>query len=160
MGPARPSESLSRREAIRHLIRTEQIGTQEELRERIAKLGFDVTQATLSRDLARLRARRVTLAEGGSVYEIEGFPAVASPGGDLERVRDMVTRVLAGDTLVVVHTLPGAASAVARALDGAKLTDLLGTIAGDDTIFLAPAPGSAPAKLVKGLISTWKKGMQ
>ncbi|WP_394833871.1 arginine repressor [Pendulispora rubella] len=160
MGPVRPNESLSRREAIRHLIRTEQIGTQEELRERVAKLGFDVTQATLSRDLARLRARRVTLAEGGMVYEIEGFPMAAPRGGDLERVRDMVTHIAAGDGLVVVHTLPGAASAVARALDAAKLSELLGTIAGDDTIFLAPARGVAPAKLVKGLISVWKKGMQ
>ncbi|WP_394824051.1 arginine repressor [Pendulispora albinea] len=160
MGPVRPNESLSRREAIRNLIRTEQIGTQEELRERIAELGFDVTQATLSRDLARLRARRVTLAGGGMVYEIEGFPATTAGDGDLERVRDMVTSVLAGDTLVVVHTLPGAASAVARALDGAKLPELLGTIAGDDTIFLAPAPRIPPANLVKRLISVWKKGMQ
>ncbi|HWL86759.1 MAG TPA: hypothetical protein VNO21_13205, partial [Polyangiaceae bacterium] len=72
----------------------------------------------------------------------------------------MVSGVLAGDSLVVVHTLPGAASAVARALDGAKLAELLGTLAGDDTIFLAPAPRTSPATLVKKLISIWKKGMQ
>ncbi len=160
MGSVRPSESLSRREAIRNLIRTEQIGTQEELRERVAKLGFDVTQATLSRDLARLRARRVTLASGGSVYEIEGAPAVLPREGDLERVRDMVTDIVAGDSLVVVHTLPGAANAVARALDGTRLPEQIGTLAGDDTIFLAPARGIAPETLKKRLVSIWKKGMQ
>jgi transcriptional regulator of arginine metabolism len=150
-------ESTSRREAIRELIRAHRIGTQEELRQRLADVGFDVTQATLSRDLARLRARRVTMAEGGSVYEIEGF-AAAIEEGELERVRDMVSAVLAGDSLVVVHTLPGAASAVARAVDGAKLPEILGTIAGDDTIFLAPARRTSPINLVNRLVSVWKKG--
>lgn len=152
------AESTTRREAIRELLRRERIGTQEELRERLSAVGFDVTQATLSRDLARLRVRRVTLAEGGSVYEIEGAPAPLTEG-QLERVRTMVTSVRPGDALVVVNTLPGAAPAVALALDSAKLPSVLGTIAGDDTIFLCPASGVTPARVVKQLASVWKKGI-
>ena len=152
------SESTTRREAIRELLRRERIGTQEELRERLAAVGFDVTQATLSRDLARLQVRRVTLAEGGSVYEIDGFSSVP-PEGDLERVRTMVTGIRSGDAMVVVNTLPGAASAVALALDSSKLPTVLGTIAGDDTIFICPSRGTPPSSVVKHLATLWKKGI-
>jgi transcriptional regulator of arginine metabolism len=149
------NESTTRREAIRGLLRREKIGTQEELRERLQAVGYDVTQATLSRDLARLRVRRVTLTEGGSVYEIDGLQATSD--SELERVRTMVTSVAGGDSMVVVTTLVGAASAVALALDSAKLPSVLGTIAGDDTIFICPAPGTAPQSLVQRLATVWKK---
>ena len=69
MSVARPIDEgqEARRNAIRQIIRTTRVGTQEELRQLLRDEGFDVTQATLSRDLSRLRARRVSLAEGGSV---------------------------------------------------------------------------------------------
>ena len=87
------AELSKRRDAIRTLLRSQRIGTQEELGELLAKKGFEVTQATLSRDLAKLHARRVTLPEGGSVYELEESPA-PPPGDDLlADVRQLVLNV-------------------------------------------------------------------
>ncbi|HVE86878.1 MAG TPA: hypothetical protein VND93_28680, partial [Myxococcales bacterium] len=75
-----PSEdAVARRETIRRLIRSRKVPTQEDLRELLASEGFDVTQATLSRDLARIGARRVPLPEGGSAYELEGLGPYVSP---------------------------------------------------------------------------------
>ncbi len=149
------ASTRGRRDVIRSLIRSERIGTQEELRQRLASRGFDVTQATLSRDLARLKARRVTLPEGGSIYELEDAPA-AEPESEIVRMRDMVTAVLEGDALCVVQTRIGAASAVAIALDKARLPEVLGTLAGDDTIFVAPKKGVSASRLRKRLLALWQ----
>ena len=147
----------TRRAAIRALIRTRLVGTQEELRQLLASRGYEVTQATLSRDLARLGARRVALPEGGTAYELEEarVDAVAEL---LIHYREMITTVVEADALVVVHTLPGSASAVARAVDQARLSQVAGTIAGDDTVFIAPARGVAPGRLARQLKSLWLKG--
>ncbi len=147
----------ARRGAIRSLIRNQRVGTQEELRQLLQEEGFDVTQATLSRDLARLKARRVSLQEGGSVYELDELRAPDDPD-ELARAGALVVGWDANEHLVVVHTRPGAASAVALALDKARLPQLLGTIAGDDTIFLAPARKVTAAKLTKLIESHWKRG--
>ena len=143
-----------RREAISALIRSERIGTQEELRQRLFGRGFDVTQATLSRDLARLKARRVTLLEGGSIYELQDGPSV-EPESEIVRMRDMVVAVLERVSLCVVQTRIGAASAVAIALDKARLPEVLGTLAGDDTIFVAPKKGVTSGRLKKRLTALW-----
>lgn len=152
-------EVIRRRDTIRTLVRTQRIGTQEELRQLLAERGFDTTQATLSRDLARLRARRITLAEGGMVYELEDAPLAASDD-ELVAMRDMVLAVLDGDALCVVQTKIGAAAAVAIAIDKARLPEVLGTIAGDDTIFVATSRGTPPAKLKKKLEAIWMIGRQ
>jgi transcriptional regulator of arginine metabolism len=123
-----------RRAAVARLIRARRIATQEELLEALRADGFDATQATLSRDLARLGARRVTTASG-TRYELheeerrDGLGAVAG----------LVASVASNGALVVVRTHPGSAPAVARAIDLAGLPEALGTIAGDDTVFIAPA---------------------
>lgn len=147
----------ARRAAIRTIIRNQRVGTQEDLRLLLAKEGFDVTQATLSRDLARLKARRVSLPEGGSVYELEEFKASADEA-EVAAVGRLITGVNDNDHLVVVQTLPGAASAVAVALDRARLPQVMGTIAGDDTIFIAPARRASAAGLAKHLKQLWRQG--
>jgi transcriptional regulator of arginine metabolism len=157
MEPMNDAGHEARRVAIRQLIRTRWVGTQEELREALREKGFEVTQATLSRDLARLRARKTSLPEGGSAYELEGFQAPEEPE-ELARFAEMVTGVDENGSLVVVLTLVGAASAVALALDRARLPEVLGTIAGDDTIFIAPARKTSTAALAKRLKKTWRKG--
>jgi transcriptional regulator of arginine metabolism len=151
------SETLARREAVRHILRTTRVGTQEDLRARLLTRGFDVTQATLSRDLSRLRARRVTVPDEGSIYEIDSF-AASDGHGELARLRDVVTGIEESVALVVVMTATGAASSVALALDRARLPEALGTIAGDDTIFVAPARASSAAAVAKKLRKIWKKG--
>jgi transcriptional regulator of arginine metabolism len=125
-----------RRKLIKGLVSSQPIATQEELRAVLAERGHDVTQATLSRDLAQLGAHRT--AHG---YELSDAPPTLLP--------DLVRSVDDNGTLVVIHTAPGAAHVVASALDRAKPIEILGTIAGDDAIFVAPARGVAASRLAK-----------
>jgi transcriptional regulator of arginine metabolism len=124
-----------RREAVARILRDRRVGSQEELIARLAAAGFAATQATLSRDLARLGARRVASPDAPPVYELpeeerrDGTAALAG----------LVRAVASNGALVVVRTHPGSAPAVARAIDLARLPESLGTIAGDDTIFVAPS---------------------
>jgi transcriptional regulator of arginine metabolism len=133
-----------RRAVIRSLITMRQVATQEDLRTLLADRGYDVTQATLSRDLAQMGARRAAQAGGGTHYELADAPRPALLG-------DMVRDIADNGTLVVVHTTPGAASVVAGILDSARVPEVLGTIAGDDAIFIAPARGISTPKLVRKL---------
>jgi transcriptional regulator of arginine metabolism len=124
-----------RREAVARILRGGRIATQEDLLAALARAGFRATQATLSRDLARLGARRVRRPEGGTIYELSDEDS----GDGVGAVRGLVASVAANGCLVVIRTHPGSAPAVARAIDLARMPGVLGTIAGDDTIFVAPA---------------------
>lgn len=135
----------ARRAAIRALLARREVTTQEELRALLAKAGHAVTQATLSRDLAALGARRAPRAHGGAAYELPG--ATDPPDELAAAVGALVVEIDHNGSLVVVRTVVGAASAIAVALDRARLPEVIGTIAGDDTIFIAPARGQAPGKL-------------
>jgi transcriptional regulator of arginine metabolism len=146
----------ARREVIRRLLRTQVIATQDELGELLRRDGIEVTQATLSRDLARLKARRVTLPDGGTVYELADAPASRGEGA-LRGVHTLVTTVDASDAMVVVRTLPGGAPAVAAAIDSTRPPGVLGTLAGDDTIFIVPEKGVKPGRVKRDLLSVWKK---
>jgi transcriptional regulator of arginine metabolism len=125
-----------RREVVARLLRARRIGTQEELLEALRAGGIEATQATLSRDLAQLGARRVSRPEGGAVYEL---PDGVGERDGLATLRGLVSEVASNASLVVIRTHPGSAPAIARAIDLAALPDVLGTIAGDDTIFVAPS---------------------
>ena len=147
----------ARRDLIKRLLRTHQVSTQEELGELLKKEGIDVTQATLSRDLAKLMARRVTLPDGGTVYELADAKAPDDNG--LKSARGLVTMVDESDAMVVVRTVPGGAQAVAAAIDSSRPPGVLGTIAGDDTIFIVPNKGVKPTRVKKDLLAVWKKGI-
>jgi len=134
-----------RREALARILRERTAGSQEELLARLAGAGFRATQATLSRDLARLGARRVAGPAGGAAYEL---PEEERRDG-LSAVRELVRAVSCNRSMVVVRTHPGSASAVARAVDLARLPEALGTVAGDDTIFIAPVKAEAPRALAR-----------
>ncbi len=145
-------EARRRREAVARILRGSRIATQEQLLEALRREGFRATQATLSRDLARLSARRAT-GPGGSWYEIDEAP----PARATAAVSGLVSDVATNGSLVVIRTLPGSASAVARAIDLAHLPGVLGTIAGDDTVFVAPARGRGAGQLsgrLAGLFAT------
>jgi transcriptional regulator of arginine metabolism len=146
------ADTRARRAAIVELIRTRHVATQAELRELLSARGFDVTQATLSRDLAKLHARRASLPDGGTAYELEGFAARSgSEPAQLAAMADLVVGVKDGATMVVVHTKPGVAAAIATLLDQARLDSILGTIAGDDTIFVVPERKVSARTLAKRL---------
>jgi transcriptional regulator of arginine metabolism len=132
-------DTRARRALIVELVRTRHIATQGDLRDLLRTRGHDVTQATLSRDLAKLQARRVSLPTGGTAYEIDGF--AARTGGEPSQLAAMAPMVLGireGAAIVVIHTRPGAAQAVAALLDQTRLDNIIGSIAGDDTIFVVP----------------------
>jgi transcriptional regulator of arginine metabolism len=148
--------TFSRREIIRRLIREQAIATQEELGRLLAREGHAVTQATLSRDLAQLGALRIPGPEGGTCYalpESRGLPTADR----LREMGQMVMTVQENGSLVVVHTQPGAAPAVARAIDLLRVPEGLGTIAGDDTIFVAPSKGKSTRSLTRKLLGLFGK---
>jgi transcriptional regulator of arginine metabolism len=135
-------DARRRREAVARILRAGRISTQEQILDELRRGGLRATQATLSRDLARLSARRVSRPDG-SYYEIgDGAPAAVAAA-----VAGLVSAVATNGSLVVIRTLPGSAPAVARAIDLARLPGVLGTIAGDDTVFVAPSRGSAAGAL-------------
>ncbi len=145
----------ARRDAIRALLRGRRVTTQDALRRLLAREGFTVNQATLSRDLAQLGARRVALPAGGTAYELHN----RTPAEDrdaLRRLRSLIRGVEENGTLVVIQTLPGAASAIAAAVDEAALPEVLATLAGDDTLFLAPKKGASAAEAAKRLRKLWE----
>jgi transcriptional regulator of arginine metabolism len=135
-----------RREAVARILRGRRISTQEELLSALRGAGFRGTQATLSRDLARLGARRVSRPQG-AVYELPD----PGPADELAALRGLVAAIAANGSMVVIRTHPGSAPAIARAIDLARLPEVLGTIAGDDTIFVAPADAIRTRRLASRL---------
>jgi transcriptional regulator of arginine metabolism len=128
---------------ILELISTRAIRTREELAEALAAEGWDVTQSSVSRDITALR-----LIKMNGVYR-RPSPSGAPIDPDLRRIADGVLTVEpAGEALVVLHTPPGEANRVAVALDRLAWPDVVGTIAGDDTIFLAVKDGGAQRRIM------------
>ena len=145
-------DTRARRALIIELVRTRHVATQGDLRDLLRARGHDVTQATLSRDLGKLRARRVSLPSGGTAYEIDNFPARSSgEPAELAAMAALVIGIREGVAIVVIHTRPGAAQAVAALLDQARLDSIIGSIAGDDTIFVVPERRVTAATLAKTL---------
>jgi transcriptional regulator of arginine metabolism len=129
---------------ILELISTRAIHTQEELAEVLAGAGWDVTQSSVSRDIAALRLVKV---DGAYRRPPRG---VAARNPDERRVVESVlTSEPAGDALIVLHTPPGDANRVAVALDRLSWPDVVGTIAGDDTIFMAVKDHAAQRRVMR-----------
>ena len=126
-----------RLQAIAALIRARPIASQEELADGLAAQGFTVTQATISRDLEQLGAVKVR-RDSRLTYALPQQLAPASDGPEMRTViRDWVRSVDVAGNLVILRTPPGSAHLVGVALDRADLPQVVGTICGDDTIFVA-----------------------
>jgi transcriptional regulator of arginine metabolism len=124
-----------RHAAILALVRRHRVGSQEQLREFLAAEGTDVTQATLSRDIRELGLVKVADAEGGSHYAAPGGAEVAAaPLGPL--VATLLLTAEGVGPLLVVKTPAGSANALGSALDRHAWPDIMGTIAGDDTLLV------------------------
>jgi transcriptional regulator of arginine metabolism len=138
-----------RQRAIRDLVAQRPIRTQQELAAALRERGFRATQATISRDVAELELIKVD-REGVAVYAQPARLAEADPTGE-ERLRllfrDVPVELREAGLLLVVVTLPGSAHAIAAALDRARWPEVAGTIAGDDTLFIACADRRALARL-------------
>lgn len=126
---------VARHEKIIELIQEFDIDTQEELAARLNEAGFKVTQATVSRDIRALKMTKVAGRDGKSHYAIlEDSPGVL--GDKYTRVlHDALTSIDVGQNMIVIKTISGMAMGVAAALDAMKWPEILGSIAGDDTVF-------------------------
>src|SRR5262249_54967472 len=128
-------ESKTRLEALRELLGQGKLSTQDDLREELLSRRFEVTQSTISRDLRRLGAVKAVDPDGRTVYRLSAEPSVPVPGNS---IRDLVQDIQTNGSIIVIHTIPGTASLVALHLDRFKPGGILGTVAGEDTIFVAP----------------------
>ncbi len=156
-----PVTKTARQERIAHLIRDSDVRSQTELVELLAEFGIHVTQATLSRDLEELRAVKV---RGAYMIPEDGEralrPAEQATTKLIRLLRELLTGVDHSGNLVVLRTPPGAAQFLASAIDRTGLPDIVGTIAGDDTILVVAREeidsSSAGAQLAAKL-HTWSQ---
>ena len=128
------SELQKREQAIFNLIERRSIGTQSQLVRVLVELGFDVTQATVSRDVRRLGLVKKPLPGGGFRYSRPG-KREASPRP--KKKDGYVTNVWEVESMIAINTLPGRATAVAATIDEADLPEIAGTLAGDNFVLVA-----------------------
>jgi transcriptional regulator of arginine metabolism len=137
-----------RQRSIRDLVDRRPIRTQQDLAAALRELGFRATQATISRDIAELQLEKVQ-RDGLSVYAVP-TRAADDPTGEerLRRIfRDLPVEIREAGLLVILVTLPGSAHAIAAALDRARWPEAIGSIAGDDTVFVACADRASLKRL-------------
>ena len=139
---------------IRKLIESELISSQEELMLRLKELGVDSTQSTLSRDLKFMKVAKIPHKDRGYIYVI---PENIQNEQREEKVSAIITdTILSIDfsgSMAIIKTLPGYATAVAALIDNENYFEILGSIAGDDTIFLAMRECISHKELVDALIT-------
>jgi len=150
--PLRGGTRNPRLAAIRRIVGATPVGSQERLTELLRREGFTVTQATLSRDLKRLGIGKAPSNDGGYTYILS--EAEVKPGSDATYIQDFTRGFLSiefSGNLGLMRTLPGHASSVASALDNLRIREVLGTIAGDDTVLVVARRGVAPARLIRAI---------
>lgn len=135
-----------RLEAIKKLISTKELGSQEEVLRELRAKGFELTQATLSRDLKQLKVAKAASMSGNYLYVLPNetmYKRVHTPlkSTELASSTGIVSINFSGN-VGVIHTRPGYASSVAYNIDNAEIPEIMGTIAGDDTIFIVIREGS------------------
>lgn len=145
-----------RERAILEIVSAEAIHTQSELVEALARLGIEVTQATVSRDIKRLGLVKVPTAEGGYQYAppeaVDGAGDGTAARENLRAAfREFVTGLDLAQGMVVIRTHSGCANAVAVAIDEGDVPGVVATLAGDDTIFVLPRSEAAARKVLAAL---------
>lgn len=141
-------DSLS--EAFKSLLKEAKFGSQSEIVTALQALGFThINQSKVSRMLSKFGAVRTRNTKMEMVYQLPaefGVPTTSSP------LKNLVTDIDHNDILIVIHTSPGAAQLIARLLDSiGKSEGILGTIAGDDTIFVTPTQGTKITQLIQSI---------
>ena len=122
---------------ILEIIRKNEVETQEELSDRLEREGFQVTQATVSRDIRELKLTKVAMSNGKQKYAVLTEPAEDLSQKYIRVLKDGFASMDMAQNILVVRTVSGMAMAVAAALDALNFHEIVGTIAGDDTIMCA-----------------------
>lgn len=145
----------NRLEALRLIISSQQLGSQDELLNALQKEGFKLTQATLSRDLKQLKVAKAASMSGNYVYVLPNetmYKRVSTPNSirEMMRVPGFVSINFSGN-MGIIKTRPGYASSIAWNIDNSDIPAILGTIAGDDTIFIVIKEGVKHQEVVDAL---------
>ncbi len=144
-----------RLEALRMIISSQELGSQEELLEALKKEGFQLTQATLSRDLKQLKVAKAATMRGNYVYVLPNdtmYKRISTP----QSIREMMQvpgfqSINFSGNIGVIKTRPGYASSIAYNIDNSHIDEILGTIAGDDTILIVIKQGVMKDEVVRTL---------
>ncbi len=149
-------EKQQRHLAIKQIVASRTINTQSELASAMRKEGFKTTQATLSRDMKELGI--------AWVYTANGAKYMLSPEQEEERLTTLIgfeiEQIEANENVVVIKTLPGRAQGVAEIIDHLRLPSVLGTLAGDNTVFILPRSTKKIKETIKALQSVIEKTKQ
>ena len=122
---------------IKEIVQSKAIETQEELAAALLEEGIEVTQATVSRDIKELMLIKIPTGDGHYRYALSPEENVVLSRSRINRLfQDSIITVDSSINLIVLHTIPGSAQSVAFSIDHAKWTEIIGTLAGDDTILL------------------------
>ncbi|MCL4484293.1 MAG: hypothetical protein M1445_17080 [Bacteroidetes bacterium] len=155
-------KKIERFELIKKIISSEVISNQDDLQLRLHSLGMEVTQATLSRDLKSLQVIKVSDAKAGYAYRLPSYdmlhPAQNEAGPSrMNFLADGVLGIEFSGNLGVIKTLPGFAPSTALAIDESGCKEILGTIAGDDTILVVIRDGVGRNDVIHALVTIMPK---
>ena len=145
----------NRLEALRLIISSQQLGSQDELLTALQKEGFKLTQATLSRDLKQLKVAKAASMSGNYVYVLPNetmYKRVSTPNTirEMLKVPGFISINFSGN-IGIIKTRPGYASSIAWNIDNSDIPEILGTIAGDDTIFIVIKEGIKHHEIINTL---------
>lgn len=145
----------NRLETLRMIISSQEMGSQDELLEALQKEGFKLTQATLSRDLKQLKVAKAATMNGNYVYVLPNvtmYKRVSTPQQirEMRQVPGFVSINFSGN-MGVIKTRPGYASSIAYNIDNSDIPQIIGTIAGDDTIFIVIRQGVTGDEVINAL---------
>lgn len=145
----------NRLDAIKMIISSKEVGSQEELLQELLKEGYSLTQATLSRDLKQLKVAKAASMNGNYVYVLPNntmYKRMTEQHSATEMLRfNGVVNLEFSGNLAVIKTRPGYASSVAYDIDNHNFEEIIGTIAGDDTILLVIREGSSRTSVLDAL---------
>jgi len=144
-----------RLEALRMIISSQELGSQDELLDALKNEGFQLTQATLSRDLKQLKVAKAATMRGSYVYVLPNdtmYKRVSTPHSvrEMMQVPGFLSIHFSGN-MGVIKTRPGYASSIAYNIDNHSIDEILGTIAGDDTIFIVIRQGVTKDQVIDAL---------
>jgi len=145
----------TRLEALRMIISSQELGSQDELLMALKREGFQLTQATLSRDLKQLKVAKAATMRGNYVYVLPNdtmYKRVSTPHSirEMLQVPGFLSINFSGN-MGVIKTRPGYASSIAYNIDNNQIEGILGTIAGDDTIFIVIKQGVTKEEIIESL---------
>jgi len=138
-----------RHQRILDIVRSKPIQTQEDLSAELAREGMSVTQATISRDIKELRLVKAPVGDGSYRYTVPVDRNIDDINRRIERVfREAVISVEDSDNIVVIKTLAGAAQAIGAIVDDLDWPEVVGSLAGDDTIFVVVKPADKALEIM------------